>query len=76
MATLRPAICLPHGGANRRLYGSVFEREISRGLIALKQGELLNELAELFRTGALVAHDCQLVLDERMVNQRDAAAVK
>src|SRR6516162_11045825 len=60
-----------HGG-ERRLNGDLRKRKVPRHLITQKHADLLEELAKRFRRGRLVAKQGQLVLDKRMIDNRDA----
>ena len=50
----------------------ILEREVAHGLIALEDGKLGHELAELLRARVLVAQDVELVLHERVVDDLEA----
>src|SRR6516164_483764 len=60
-----------HGG-ERRLNGDLRKRKVPRDLITQKHADLLKELAKRFRRGRLVANQGQLVLNKRMIDNRDA----
>ena len=54
---------------DRRLDLDVLEREIARDLVRHEHGDLLEELAEILRARRLLAHERELVLDERVVDE-------
>ena len=65
--------------AARRADGSfdvhVGQRQIARRLVALEQGKLTHELAELLARSRLVAQDGELVLHHGVIDESDAAVV-
>ena len=65
--------------AARRADGSfdvhVGQRQIARRLVALEQGKLAHELAELLAGSRLVAQDGKLMLHHRVIDEGDAAVV-
>ena len=66
---------LAGGDLERGLHLDGLEGEVARGLVALEQGELAHEVAELLGAGLLVAKDSHLVLDHRVVDERHAGAL-
>ena len=55
----------------RRLDALPGHGQIARHLIAHQEGDLLQQLAEEDGGGALVAHDGELVLDQRMIEDME-----
>ena len=53
---------------NRGLDGDLLERQITGRLVAHQHGDLGSGLAEFLDAGGLVAHQAQLVLDQRVVH--------
>ena len=67
---------LARGLLERGLDLDVLEREVAHGLVALEDGQLGHELAEVLRGGVLVPQDVQLVLHEGVVDDLEALLVK
>lgn len=57
--------------ANRRLDLDFLEREVARDLISHEHRDFLEQLAEVLRARLLHAHDRELMLDQRMVDDVD-----
>jgi len=55
----------------RGQHGGLGELKAARRLVGLEHREFLHELAELLGAGLLVAHDRQLVLNQRVVHHGD-----
>ena len=55
-----------------RLDVDVLKREVAHGLVALEDGQLGHELAEVLGGRVLVAQDGELVLDEGVVDDGEA----
>ena len=68
-----------HPLAARRADGGfdvhVGQRQIARCLVALEQGKLTHELAELLARGRFIAQDGKLVLHHRVIDEGDATVV-
>ena len=67
-----PAICGAVIVRHRRLDLDVLERQVARDLVAEQHADLVQELAEALRRALLVAHQRQLVLHQRVVDDGDA----
>ena len=65
------AACRADGGFDVH----VGQRQIARRLVALEQGKLAHELAELLAGSRLVAQDGKLMLHHRVIDEGDAAVV-
>lgn len=75
-ATFLPARRLQLAGLERGLDLDVLQREVPHGLVALEDGELGHEPAELVGAGLLVTQDVELVLHKRVIDDREALGVK
>ena len=60
------------GHAERRLDLDHFDRQIARHLVAKQHADFVQQLAEALGRAPLVAHQRQLVLDQRMVDDMGA----
>lgn len=56
-------------GLQRRFDFDIGQFQIARGLIADQQGDFSQQLAEILGGGVLHAHDGQLMLNQRMIDQ-------
>ena len=57
--------------AHRRLNVYFLERKIARRLVAHQHSDLAHQLAELFGTRILIAQEGKLVLNQRMVHDKN-----
>ena len=70
-----PAICGAFIVVSGVSISIIFERQVARHLVAEQHADLVEELAEALGRALLVAHQGQLVLHQRMIDDGDALHV-
>ena len=53
---------------NRRFDFNIFQRQVPCNFVTHEHGDFFQEVAEIFRTCFLFPHECDFVLNERMVH--------